>query len=510
MAQKPIVLIVRDGWGYSTKKEGNAILSANTPVFDLLREECPHSLLMASGEAVGLPLGFIGNSEVGHIALGAGRYVKEPLTRINEAISSGKFNYNPAFVKAIQNCKKNKSNLHIMGVLSDNGVHGMNTHLYALLDMCAMHDFRDVCLHIFTDGKESPPMSAPEFLDDLKEKVRVHDFAKICTVIGREYSMDRNNRWERISKAYNCLTGKKGKKAITADEAIKISYDEGINDPWIHPTLIGDFTGIKEGDSIILYNYRLDAARELTRAFVDTEFNEFPRTKLDITFVCFCEYYEEVEHLDKVYVAFEPVKIENTFGEVISKNDLHQLRIAESEKDAHVTYFFDGEKEMMLPRCQSVIIPSPKVNSYASTPEMSASEITNRVIDVLSDFDFILINYGNVDLVGHTGDFDATVKAVEFEDSEVGRLLEAIRDVNGVAFITSDHGNAEEMLYLDGEINKSHSLNDVEFFIYNLQVNYHFKLKDGYLYDVAPTILDVMDIEKPIEMTGISLIEKRD
>ncbi len=504
--QRPVVLIIRDGWGSSDKSRGNAILNANTPVTDLLLEECPNSKLRASGESVGLPEGFVGNSEVGHIAIGSGRLFREPLTRINDSIDSGKFFSNPAFKKAIDNCKKNNSKLHIMGLLSDVGVHGMNSHLYALLKTCILHQFQEVCIHIFTDGHDCQRHTAEKYLEELQQIMKTYGTGKICTVVGRYYSMDRNLRWDRTQKAYECIANARGRKANTAKEAVKTSYYENKTEEFLEPTVIGDYKGVSNGDSVIFYNYRLDRARQLTHAFIDSGFNSFPRKKTNVVFVCMCEYYDRIMNIPDIYVAYEPIRINNCLGEVISNAGLKQLRIAETEKYAHITYFFNGENETEFKNEQRILISSPEVKTYDLSPKMSAKKITDDAIRNLGKFDFIVINYANADEVGHTGNYEAAIEAIEFEDECIGSLLQEIRKIGGVAIITSDHGNAEKMIDDSGNPLGMHTTNDVEFIVYNFDPGFNFEIFDGNLYDIAPTILEIIGIEKPAEMTGINLI----
>ncbi|MBW3013359.1 2,3-bisphosphoglycerate-independent phosphoglycerate mutase [Candidatus Woesearchaeota archaeon] len=506
--KRPIILIILDGWGLRKEREGNAILQANTPVFDILLEECPNSRLKASGEAVGLPERFQGNSEVGHMNIGAGRVMDEMLLRINKAINRKAFFRNPALLKSIVNCQNSNSTLHLMGLLQDQGVHAMNTHLYALIKMARMYNIQDIKIHIFADGRDTPPKSVLKYIRELKNKIKdlkMEYRTEIATIQGRYFAMDRDQRWDRDKLSYDCLAEAKGRKANTVEEAVHMAYENKETDEFIKPTVIKNFTGIKDKDSIIFFNYRLDRARQLTHAFIDPNFKFFRRKKLDITYTAFAHYYDELEHCKNTYIAFEPLKVKNILGEVLANNNLKQLRIAETEKYAHVTFFFNNEDETPFKGEDRIIIPSPKVATYDLRPEMSAKKITDKVIKQLPKYDVVILNFANADMVGHTGDIRAAIRGIETVDNCMGRILERIRELKGIAVITADHGNAEHMA---GQTVKSHTTNPVPFIIYNYKDKKQIKLKNGKLADIAPTMLFLLGIKKPIEMTGNCLITR--
>lgn len=506
--KRPIILIILDGWGLRKEREGNAILQANTPVFDILLEECPNSRLKASGEAVGLPERFQGNSEVGHMNIGAGRVMDEMLLRINKAINRKAFFRNPALLKSIVNCQNSNSTLHLMGLLQDQGVHAMNTHLYALIKMARMYNIQDIKIHIFADGRDTPPKSVLKYIRELKNKIKdlkMEYRTEIATIQGRYFAMDRDQRWDRDKLSYDCLAEAKGRKANTVEEAVHMAYENKETDEFIKPTVIKNFTGIKDKDSIIFFNYRLDRARQLTHAFIDPNFKFFRRKKLDITYTAFAHYYDELEHCKNTYIAFEPLKVKNILGEVLANNNLKQLRIAETEKYAHVTFFFNNEDETPFKGEDRIIIPSPKVATYDLRPEMSAKKITDKVIKQLPKYDVVILNFANADMVGHTGDIRAAIRGIETVDNCMGRILEKIRELKGIAVITADHGNAEHMA---GQTVKSHTTNPVPFIIYNYKDKKQIKLKNGKLADIAPTMLFLLGIKKPIEMTGNCLITR--
>ncbi len=511
---KKVILIIRDGWGVSEKKEGNAVLDADAPVYHLLLEECPHTLLHASGTHVGLPEGMMGNSEVGHLNLGAGRVVREMVTIINKSIEDGSFFSNPVLIKAIRNCKEHNSSLHLFGALQNSGVHAMNTHLYALLKLAKQQNFKDVKIHIIADGKDSPQRSVGIFIEELNRVIKELGLGKIVTIIGKDYGMDRDNNWERIKGAYDCINlgvnDESSRKAESVDHAIFTAYENEEGDWEITPTVIGDYSGVKDNDSIIFFNYRLDSARELTKAFVDPNFTGFLRRRdemKNILFVCFAEYYKELEKYSNAYIAFHPEVMQDLLGSIISQNNLKQLRISESEKYAHVTYFFNGEIELPYPREERIIIPSPKVKSFKLKPESSSREVTSRVISEMERFDFVVLNLASADLAGHTGDYEATIKGVEVVDECVGKILKKVKELGWVAVITSDHGNCEEKI-VSGKITPTHSGNPVDLIIYNYDCRIKIDSRRTFkLADVAPTLLKIMGIPKPIEMTGECLVE---
>ena len=452
----------------------------------------------------------MGNSEVGHTNIGAGRIVYQELTRITKSIEDGDFFSNEEFINAIENCKKNNSKLHILGLVSDGGVHSHNRHLYGLLEMAKRRDFEDVYVHCFLDGRDTPPASAENYIQELEEKMKEKGVGKIASLSGRFYAMDRDKRWNRVQKAYNALVFGKGETAGTAINAIESSYQKEVFDEFVEPTVImnGDkpVATIEDGDSVIFFNFRPDRARQITRALVDPEFNEFETKKMNLYFVCFTSYDETMPN---VHIAFKKEPVKNTLGEVISKNGGKQLRIAETEKYAHVTFFFNGGEEKQYEGEDRILVPSPKVETYDMKPEMSAYEVTEKVIEAINSkkYNCIILNYANPDMVGHTGNLPAAIKAIETIDECVGKVVEAINAQKANLLITADHGNAEQMIdYKTGEPHTAHTTNLVPLVLVSEKET--VKLKEGKLADLAPTILDLMGIEKPEEMTGESLIEK--
>ena len=451
----------------------------------------------------------MGNSEVGHTNIGAGRIVYQELTRITKSIEDGDFFSIPELVGAIDNCKKNKSKLHIMGLLSDGGVHSHIRHLYAILELAKRKDFEDVYVHCFLDGRDTPPASAEGYIAKLEKKMEEKGVGKIASISGRFYAMDRDKRWERVEKAYNALVNGEGEKETSAVSAIEKSYQKEVFDEFVLPTVICSnndepIATISENDSVIFFNFRPDRAREITRSLVDKEFNGFKREYFPVYYVCFTNYDATIEN---VHIAFKKEEIKNTFGEVLEKNALTQLRIAETEKYAHVTFFFNGGEERKYEGEDRILVPSPKVETYDMQPEMSALEVTDKVVEAINSkkYDSIILNYANPDMVGHTGNLKATVKALETLDGCVGRVVEAVKNNNGVLIITADHGNSEQMIdYTTGEPHTAHTTNLVPLIL----VGKDAKLKSGKLADLTPTMLDIMKIEKPKEMTGESLIEK--
>lgn len=507
--KRPYALIIMDGYGVNERNEGNAIYAAKTPNMDKYMNDCPHTIVHASGMDVGLPDGQMGNSEVGHTNIGAGRIVYQELTRITKSINDGDFFKNPELCAAMENCKKNGKALHLMGLLSNGGVHSHNTHLYGLLEMAKRNGIENVHVHAFLDGRDVPPTSAADFAEELVAKIREIGVGDIATVMGRYYAMDRDNRWERVEKAYNAIVLGEGNKAESAVTAIKQSYNEDTTDEFVVPTVIekdGKPIGkIEEGDSVIFYNFRPDRAREITRTIVDPEFEGFDRKMFKTYFVCMTQYDASMPNVN---VAFKPESLVNTFGEYISKKGLKQLRIAETEKYAHVTFFFNGGVENVYEGEDRALINSPKVATYDLQPEMSAPEVTAEAVKRIEsgNYDVIVLNFANCDMVGHTGVFDAAVKAVETVDECLGKVVDAIEKMNGMALITADHGNADQMVdYDNGGAFTAHTTNVVPLVLIG---NKQAKLKPGRLADLAPTLLDIMGIEKPEEMTGESLIEK--
>ena len=502
------MLMILDGFGINERKDGNAIAIANTPVIDKLLKLNPNTTIKTSGLDVGLPEGQMGNSEVGHTNIGAGRIVYQELTRITKSIEDGDFFSIPELVGAIENCKKHNSKLHIMGLLSNGGVHSHIRHLYALLELAKRKDFEDVYVHCFLDGRDTPPASGEGFITELEQKMAEKGVGKIASISGRFYSMDRDKRWERVEKSYKALVNGIGEKATSATQAIEESYQKEIFDEFVLPTLICNndepIATIRENDSVIFFNFRPDRAREITRSLVDKDFTGFERKYFPLYYVCFTNYDETIEN---VHIVFKKDEIKNTLGEIVSKKGLTQLRIAETEKYAHVTFFFNGGEEKKYKGEDRILIPSPKVETYDMKPEMSAIEVTDKVVEVIESkkYNTIILNYANPDMVGHTGNLEATIKAIETIDTCVGRVVEALEKVNGVAIITADHGNSEQMIdYITGEPHTAHTTNPVPLILVGKKAT----LKPGRLADLAPTMLEIMGIEKPAEMTGTSLIDK--
>lgn len=502
---KPVVLAILDGYGISKYHEGNAVYAAKKPNLDALEKNNPTTIIHASGLDVGLPDGQMGNSEVGHTNIGAGRIVYQELTRITKAIEEKTFFENEAFVKACENCKKNNSALHLMGLLSDGGVHSHIGHLFGLLTLAKENGLKDVYVHCFMDGRDVSPTSGVNYIKMLIEKMRDLGVGKIATVMGRYYAMDRDNRWERVEKAYNAMVNGVGEKASSAVELMEESYNKDVTDEFIVPAVIDENGKIKENDSVIFFNFRPDRAREISRTIVDEKFDGFNRTFFKTTFVCMTQYDALMPNVE---VAFKPESLVNTFGEYISNKGLKQLRIAETEKYAHVTFFFNGGVEKVYEGEDRILVPSPKVPTYDLQPEMSAYEVCDKVVEAIKSdkYDAIILNFANCDMVGHTGVMEAAVKAVEAVDTCIGRVADAVKEMGGVILITADHGNAEQMIDpKDKSVFTAHTTNVVPLIMAGLDK----KLKEsGRLADLAPTMLDIMGLEKPSEMTGESLIEK--
>lgn len=508
MKNKLTMLMILDGFGENENEKANAVKLANTPNIDKLRKTCPTTEIHTSGLDVGLPEGQMGNSEVGHTNIGAGRIVYQELTRITKSIEEGDFFSNTEFNKAIENCKKYHSKLHVMGLLSDGGVHSHIRHLLALLELAKRKDFEEVYVHCFMDGRDTPPTSGETYIAELEEKMKEKGVGKIATISGRFYAMDRDKRWQRIQKAYDALVKGEGRKATSSISAIESSYQEEIFDEFIEPTVIMNndkpIATISEHDSVIFFNFRPDRAREITRTLVDPEFHEFDAKKdLNLYYVCMTSYDETMPN---VHIAFQKEELVNTFGEYIAKHGLKQLRIAETEKYAHVTFFFNGGEEKQYEGEDRILVPSPKVETYDLQPEMSAYEVTEKVVEAINsqNYDCIILNYANPDMVGHTGSLEAAIKAIETVDECVGKVVEAVEKQNGVLLITADHGNAEQMVdYKTGEPHTAHTTNPVPLMLVGMQ---NVKLRQGRLADLAPTMLAIMKLPKPQEMTGESLI----
>ena len=501
--KSPLLLMILDGYGLSPEGPGNAVTTANTPHLDKLAATCPGTRLSASGLDVGLPDGQMGNSEVGHTNIGAGRVVFQDLPRISQAIEDGTFFENAAYGGAIDNCLAHDSALHLMGLMSDGGVHSHNTHTWAFLKLAHDRGLKKVYLHCFLDGRDVSPTSARGFVEEADAKCRQYG-AQIATVMGRFYAMDRDNRWERVEKAYAAMVYGEGVFCEDPAGAVQASYDEDVTDEFVKPVICVKGAGIRENDSVIFTNFRPDRAREITRAFVDPDFSGFERRfgyfRLD--YVCTTQYDADMPN---VRVAFKPEPLNNILGEYISAQGYTQLRIAETEKYAHVTFFFNGGRELVFPGEDRVLIPSPKVATYDVKPEMSAYEVTDAVVERIRSgvYDVIILNYANCDMVGHTGVFAAAVAAVEAVDACVGRVLEAISEVGGIALVTADHGNADKMKEDDGVSPfTAHTTCPVPLYLYGAEA----KLREGRLCDLAPTMLTLLGLNKPVEMTGQSLI----
>ena len=486
-----------DGFGKNESTYGNAIAAAKKPNLDKIVSENPMTFIGASGLDVGLPDGQMGNSEVGHTNIGAGRVVYQELTRITKSIQDGDFFTNEALVGAMENCKKNSSALHLMGLMSDGGVHSHNTHLYGIMELAKRSGVDKVYIHCFMDGRDVPPTSGKDYLAELYEKCDEIGVGEIATVMGRYYAMDRDNRWERVVKAYKAMTEGEGVKFDCACKMMEESYANDVTDEFIVPAVSEKAVPVKDNDSIVFFNFRPDRAREITRAFVDPAFSGFEREQLKgLYYICMTQYDATMPN---VHVAFKPETLENTFGEYISDKGLKQLRIAETEKYAHVTFFFNGGVEKQYPG-------EDRIATYALQPEMSAYEVTDKLLAAIDSdkYDAIILNYANCDMVGHTGVFDAAVKAVEAVDTCVGKIVDAVAAKGGVTLITADHGNADKMYEADGSPFTAHTTNPVPFIV----VGYPCELREGgRLCDIAPTMLKIMGLEQPKEMTGVSIIK---
>lgn len=513
MSKKPTVLMILDGFGLNDKTEGNAVAQAKTPVIDKLMQDYPFVKGYASGLAVGLPDGQMGNSEVGHLNMGAGRIVYQELTRITKEIEDGDFFKNEALLDGMNNVKKNGSALHLFGLLSDGGVHSHNTHLYGLLEMAKREGIEKVYVHCFLDGRDTAPTSAKGYVEELEAKMKEISVGEIASLEGRYYAMDRDNRWDREEKAYRAITEGVGEKATDAVAALEASYAKDVTDEFVVPTVIEKdgkpVATVNDKDTVIFYNFRPDRAREITRAFCADDFDGFDRgARKDVTFICFTEYDATIPNKE---VAFKKVQLVNTFGEYLAKNGKTQARIAETEKYAHVTFFFNGGVEEPNPGEDRILVKSPKVATYDLQPEMSAPEVCDKLCEAIrSDkYDVIIVNFANPDMVGHTGIPAAAIKAVETVDTCVGKAVEAIKEVGGQAFLCADHGNAEQLIdYETGAPFTAHTTNPVPFILINYDSAYTLK-ENGRLADIIPTMIEMMGMEKPAEMTGESLLIKK-
>ena len=504
--KKPTLLMILDGFALSEQEYGNAIKAANTPNIDRLMQTYPHTLISASGLDVGLPEGQMGNSEVGHTNMGAGRVVYQELTRISKSIADGDFFENPALVEAMESARKKGTALHLIGLLSDGGVHSHYTHLYALLKMAKERGVEKVFVHCLMDGRDVSPGSGKGFVAQLGEKMCEIGTGKIATIIGRYYAMDRDNRWDRVEKAYAAMVYGQGEISANAQEVMQNSYDSGITDEFVLPTVCDQSAGITEGDSVIFFNFRPDRARAITRALVDPDFDGFKRRGFPkLCYVCMTQYDATMPN---VLVAFRPQSLTGTFGEYISQKGLTQLRIAETEKYAHVTFFFNGGVEQPSEGEDRALIPSPKVATYDQKPEMSAFEVTDELIARLESgkYDVIILNYANCDMVGHTGDYKAAISAVEAVDACVGKAIDKVLSMGGAAIITSDHGNADQMHEPDGAPFTAHTGGAVPVIAIGVGARTLLPPMQGKLADLAPTLLDMMGLPKPAEMSGRSLL----
>lgn len=499
---KPLVLCILDGVGIRNTEHGNAFMQASKPNFDRLWNDYPHSLLEASGEKVGLPTGQMGNSEVGHMNIGAGRIVYQPLQYINEQIKTGNFFTNKKILDVISHVKKNHSKLHIFGLLSDGGIHSHINHLFALLEMCKQNNIENLYLHLFLDGRDTLPKSSLVFIESLNNKLNEYGIGSIATISGRYYVMDRDNRWDRVRKAYDVIVNGLGPSYNKVEDAINDNYANDITDEFIIPSIINKKGLVEDNDGLITFNFRPDRLREIFYALTNNNFNEFPTKKFNnIKLLTMFSVSDDVICTN----AFEHQKLDNTLGEYLSNQGLTQLRIAETEKYAHVTYFFDGGVEKSLKGCDRILVPSPKVATYDLKPEMSACEITTTLLRKIKEnlYDVIILNFANGDMVGHTGNFDAAIKAVEVLDECLGQIANLVLDNKGLLIVTADHGNCDYMLDDNENIITSHSTSLVPFIVTDAKYN----LKNGKLGDIAPTILKLLNIDIPKDMTGNILIK---
>ena len=504
---RPTMLMILDGFGERDETRGNAIAAANTPALDRIFATYPHTTLKACGLDVGLPEGQMGNSEVGHLNIGAGRIVYQDLTLITKEIEEGSFFQNAALLKAMNHAKANHSTLHLLGLLSDGGVHSHITHLFALIDMAKREGIEKLCVHCFLDGRDVPPKCAVTYIDQLTAHMKEAGLGCIGIVSGRYYAMDRDKRWERLVKAYDAMTGVDGLHAKTGQQAVLDAYERGETDEFVLPTIVDGALPVSDGDAMIMFNFRPDRAREITRAFVDADFDGFERKQFlrDLCYICMTQYDATMPN---VTLAYPPETPANTLGTWLSGLGLHQLRIAETEKYAHVTFFFNGGVEAPNEGEDRILVPSPKVATYDLQPEMSAPQVTEKVLEAIASdkYDVIILNFANADMVGHTGVMDAAIRAIETLDQCVPRIADAVLEKDGQILLTADHGNADEMLTEDGNVMTAHSLSDVPL-LHIARQPYPLK-EGGRLCDLAPTLLDLMGLPIPPEMTGRSLISK--
>lgn len=508
--KKPVMLLILDGWGYrETITEDNAIEQGLTPNWHNLLKTCPHCFVETSGLDVGLPQGQMGNSEVGHMNLGAGRVVMQDLPKIDEAIKNHKLEHNPRLVSLIETLKANGKTCHLMGLMSPGGVHSHQNHIVALCDILNKNNI-PTCVHAFLDGRDTPPCSAKEFLHQFEDAVKEMKCVKLATLSGRFYAMDRDKRWDRVELAYNNIVSASGKRYKSAQEAIQASYNASVNDEFVVPCVIGDYQGCTNQDAVLMANFRADRAREILYALCDDTFSGFIRRKIIKFSVCCGMTEYSADHRRFMTTLFPPEELTNIFGEIVANHGLKQLRIAETEKYAHVTFFFNGGEERLFKGEERILINSPKVATYDLKPEMSVYEVTDALVKAIESkkFDTIICNFANGDMVGHTGIMSAALKAVEAVDKSLGCVMQAIKDVDGVLLVTADHGNVEKMVdEKTGEPYTAHTVGKVQAVLYNAPNNIK-KMQDGRLADISPTLLDLLDIEKPQEMTGHSLLVK--
>lgn len=511
MSKSPTALIILDGFGLRDVTKGNAVIQAKKPNFDRYMSEFPHSTLRADGEFVGLPEGQMGNSEVGHMNIGAGRIVYQSLTRVNISIREGEFAKNPTFIEAMNHVKEKGTNLHIFGLLSDGGIHSHINHMFALLKLAAEQDVKNVYIHAFLDGRDVGPQTAKTYINETLEKIKEYGVGQFATISGRYYAMDRDKRWDREEKSYRAMVYGEGPTYKDPIQLVDDSYANGIYDEFVIPSVMVDendqpVATIKDEDAVIFYNFRPDRAIQISNIFTNEEFDGFdrgPKFPKNLHFVCLTHFSETVNG----YVAYKPVNLDNTLGEVLAQHGMKQLRIAETEKYPHVTYFFNGGKEEVNPGEDRILINSPKVATYDLKPEMSAYEVTDALVEQINadKYDVIILNYANPDMVGHSGKLEPTIKAIEAVDECLGRVVDLILEKGGRAIITADHGNSEEVITLEGKPMTAHTTNPVPVIVTDKNV----KLRtDGKLGDLAPTILEMVGIPKPEEMTGESIIEK--
>lgn len=508
--QRPVMLLILDGWGYrSTTTKDNAIEMGETPNWHTLLKTCPHCFVETSGLDVGLPEGQMGNSEVGHMNLGAGRVVMQDLPKIDQAVKEHTLEKNPVVIELINTLKNNGKTCHVMGLMSPGGVHSHQEHIVALCEILNRNGIK-VDVHAFLDGRDTPPTSAEGFLADFNNSIKDMPLVKLATLSGRFYAMDRDKRWDRVELAYNNIVSANGKHYATADEAIKTSYAAGVNDEFVVPCVIGDYKGADDGDAFLMANFRADRAREITYALGDIKFDGFVRNKIVKFSDCVGMAEYSVDHNRFMKTIFAPEQLKNIYGEVVSEHGMTQLRIAETEKYAHVTFFFNGGEERMFKGEERILINSPKVATYDLKPEMSVYEVTDALVNAIESkkFDTIICNFANGDMVGHTGIMSAALQAVAAVDRSLGRVMKAIKDVDGVLFVTADHGNVEKMVdEKTGQPYTAHTVGKVQAVLYNAPANVT-GMEDGRLADVSPTLLDLLGLDKPADMTGHSLLKK--